>query len=191
MAVALITLGLLAPAGAAAAPAKPGVTNGAAANVAQTTATVTGKVNPNEVATTYFFEYGTTQLYGQRTPDAPAGSGNSSVNVAADLGGLAPATRYHYRLVAFNSRGVTRSGDRTFTTKRQPLGLSLAAAPNPIRAERAQPAVRRRSRARATATAGSSCSRTRSRTRRGSRTSATRTSPTRTGASASRCSRSR
>jgi hypothetical protein len=131
--VALITLGLLAPAGALAAPAKPGVANGAAANVAQTTATVTGKVNPNEAATTYFFEYGPTQLYGSRTGDAPAGNGNSNVNVAADLGGLAPATRYHYRLVAFNSRGVTRSGDRTFTTKRQPLGLSLAAAPNPIR----------------------------------------------------------
>jgi hypothetical protein len=129
----VIMFGLLVPAGAAAAPAKPGVTNGPAANVAQTTATLTGKVNPNEANTTYFFEYGTTQLYGSRTPDAGAGSGNSNVNVAADIGGLAPATRYHYRLVAFNSKGVTRSGDRTFNTQRQPLGLSLTAVPNPVR----------------------------------------------------------
>jgi hypothetical protein len=129
---AVIMFGLLVPAGAAAAPAKPGTTNGPAANVGQSTATLTGKVNPNEAETTYFFEYGTTQLYGARTPDAPAGKGNKSVSVAADIGGLAPATRYHYRLVAFNSKGVTRSGDRTFRTQRQPLGLSLAASPNPV-----------------------------------------------------------
>ena len=129
---AAIMSGLLVPAGAAAAPAKPGVTNGPAANVAQQTATLTGKVNPNEAETTYFFEYGTTQLYGARTADAPAGKGNKAVSVAADIGGLAPATRYHYRLVAFNAKGVTRSGDRTFRTQRQPLGLSLTASPNPV-----------------------------------------------------------
>jgi hypothetical protein len=130
---AMIMVGLLVPAAAAAAPAKPGVTTGPAANVAQTTATLTGKVNPNEADTTYFFEYGTTQLYGTATPQTAAGKGNSAVNVAADIGGLAPATRYHYRLVASNAKGVTRGADRTFTTQRQPLGLSLNAAPNPIR----------------------------------------------------------
>jgi hypothetical protein len=133
MAVALITLGLLAPAGAAAAPAKPGVTTGPAANVAQQTVTLTGKVNPNESETTYYFDFGTTTLYGQRTADAGAGKGNSAVSVAADIGGLAPATKYHYRLVARNGKGHTLGGDRTFTTKRQPLGLSFAASPNPIR----------------------------------------------------------
>jgi hypothetical protein len=130
---AMITLGLLVPAGATAAPARPDVTTGPAANVGQQTATLTGKVNPNEADTTYFFEYGTTQLYGTATPQASAGNGNKVVNVAADIGGLAPATRYHYRLVASNSKGVRRGGDRTFRTQRQPLGLSLTAAPNPVR----------------------------------------------------------
>jgi hypothetical protein len=128
----MFMFGLLVPAGAQAAA--PAVTNGAAANVGQSTATLTGKVDPNGSQTTYFFEYGATRLYGARTPDAPAGNGANNVNVTADIGGLAPATQYHYRLVAFNGANqVRRSGDRTFRTQRQPLGLFLNAAPNPIR----------------------------------------------------------
>jgi hypothetical protein len=133
VAAVMFMFGLLVPAGAVAAPARPDVTTGAAANVSQTTATLTGRVTPNEVDTTYFFEYGTTALYGTSTPQTPVGRGNSAVNVAAGVGGLAPATRYHYRLVAFNNRGVRRGADRTFTTQRQPLGLQLNAAPNPVR----------------------------------------------------------
>jgi hypothetical protein len=123
---------LLAPAAATAAPAKPDVRTGAAANVAQSTATLTGRVNPNERATTYFFEYGTTSLYGARTGDVTTGATNRFAAVAADIAGLAPATRYHYRLVARNGRGLTKGGNRTFRTKRQPLGLTLAATPNPV-----------------------------------------------------------
>jgi hypothetical protein len=123
---------LLAPAAAMAAPAKPGVRTGAAANVGQTTATMTGRVNPNERQTTWFFEYGTTSLYGSRTLDVDAGAGNSFRPVASDIGNLAPFTRYHYRLVARNERGLTKGPDRTFRTQRQPLGLTFAAAPNPV-----------------------------------------------------------
>jgi hypothetical protein len=126
---AAIMIGLLVPAGAAAAPARPDVTTGPAANVGQSTATLTGKVNPNEVDTTYFFEYGTTRVYGTSTPVTPAGKGNANVNVAADIGGLAPATTYHFHIVASNAKGVRNGGDRTFRTQRQPLGLSLAATP--------------------------------------------------------------
>ena len=129
---AAIVLGLLVPAGATAAPAKPTVTTGPAANVGQTTATLTGGVTPNERETTYYFQYGPTGSYGTQTPAGSAGAGDRRVNVAADIGGLAPATTYHYRLVARNSRGETRGPDRTFRTQRQPLGLSLTATPNPV-----------------------------------------------------------
>ena len=133
-AAVLTTLGLLVPMGATAAPAKPGVTTGPAANIGQNSATLTGGVNPNERETTYFFEYGTTRSYGVRVPEPPAsvGAGNSRRAVAAGIGGLAPATTYHYRLVASNARGETRGADRTFRTQRQPLGLTLAASPNPV-----------------------------------------------------------
>src|SRR3954469_14947539 len=87
-AAVLITLGMLVPAGATAAPAKPGVTTGPAANAGQNTATLTGGVNPNERETTYFFEYGTTRSYGTLVPNPPAsaGSGNRRVAVTAGIG---------------------------------------------------------------------------------------------------------
>ena len=128
----LIAAGMLVPAAAAAAPAKPAVTTGGAADVAQSTATLKGSVDPNERATQYYFEYGTTSLYGAKTAATDAGKGARRVAVTAAIGALAPATRYHYRLVASNSRGATKGKDRTFKTKRQPLGLSLAATPNPV-----------------------------------------------------------
>src|SRR5215208_938384 len=99
IATVLIAAGLLVPAGATAAPARPDVTTGPAANVAQSTATLTGSVNPNEAETTYFFEYGTTRTYGARVPDpaASVGKGNRRVAVTADISGLAPATPYPVR----------------------------------------------------------------------------------------------
>ena len=135
IATVLIAAGLLVPAGATAAPARPGVTTGPTANKTQNSVTLTGRVNPNELETTYTFEYGPTRVYGAQAPAPPAGvgKGNSNVAVAVDIGGLSPATTYHYRLVARNARGVVRGADRTFKTQRQPLGLSLAATPNPVR----------------------------------------------------------
>jgi hypothetical protein len=134
IATVLIAAGLLVPAGAAAAPARPDVRTGATANKTQNGVTLTGRVNPNELDTTYTFEYGTTRVYGAQAPAPPAavGKGNSFRTVTADIGGLAPATTYHYRLVARNSKGVRRGADRTFKTRRQPLGLSLTAAQNPV-----------------------------------------------------------
>ena len=135
IATVLIAAGLLVPAGAAAAPARPDVTTGPTANKGQTSVTLTGRVTPNELETTYTFEYGPTRIYGSQAPAPPAavGKGDRAVAVAVDIGGLAPATTYHYRLVARNSKGVRRGADRTFKTQRQPLGLTLGATPNPVR----------------------------------------------------------
>jgi hypothetical protein len=123
---------LWAPATAAAAE-KPVVTTGGAANVATTSVTLNGTVNPKGAETTYFFQYGTTSLYGLSTPPTSAGAGTKGVKIAVPVGELAPFTTYHYRLVAQNSKGITRGAHRTFKTKRQPLGVSLVATPNPVR----------------------------------------------------------
>lgn len=131
MLAAGMALALVAPAGALAA-AKPGVTTGAAASVGQQTVTLTGSVDPNERATNYYFQYGTTTAYGALTPQTAAGAGNAARAVAAAVNALAPATTYHYRLVARNALGTTRGADRTFRTRRQPLGVSLTATPNPV-----------------------------------------------------------
>ena len=122
---------LWAPATAAAAE-KPVVRTGAAANIQPTTVVLNGSVNPKGAETTYFFQYGTTRLFGLTTPPTSAGAGNARVRVAVAVGELAPFTTYHYRLVAQNAKGMTIGERRTFKTKRQPLGVSLAATPNPV-----------------------------------------------------------
>src|SRR3954447_26612894 len=111
--------------------AKPAATTGGAANVTFSSARVNGSVDPNGSPTRYYFQYGTTKAYGTQTAPTPVGSGQSPVRVSVDLSGLAPATRYHYRIVA-QGAGTALGGDRTFTTRKQPLGVSLAASPNPI-----------------------------------------------------------
>jgi hypothetical protein len=128
---AALTAAITIAAPAAAAVTKPTVSTGGAAKVTQTSATLTGKVNPNGAQTSYFFQYGTSRIYGSTTGPTDAGSGTHAKAAAADLTGLTPFTKYHYRIVARNSKGTTFGGDRTFTTKKQPLGFGLAAGPNP------------------------------------------------------------
>jgi hypothetical protein len=123
-----LTLGLPTAAQAATAP---GVTTGGAANVAQQTARLTGAVDPNGDATTYQFQYGATNAYGSVSPEQTV-SGDGKKTITADIGGLAPATIYHYRLIARNAKGVSKGGDRSFKTKAQPLGVTFAATPNPV-----------------------------------------------------------
>jgi hypothetical protein len=134
-ALAVMAGALLVPAGAYAAA--PAATTGAATAVTQTTATLHGSVDPNGTATSYLFQYGTTKLYGTTTPTGSAGGGAKAVKRSAAISGLAPATTYHYRIVALRGTSVFAGKDRTFKTQRQPLGVSLAATPNPIHTGRA------------------------------------------------------
>jgi hypothetical protein len=82
----------------------PSVTADAATEVASTTATLHGTVNPNAVPTTYTFYYG---LSAGDTPwdtgFASAGSGTSPVAVSADLTGLKPDTTYYVFLFAHDT----------------------------------------------------------------------------------------
>ncbi|MDX6730945.1 MAG: hypothetical protein QOC54_893 [Baekduia sp.] len=123
-------LALALPVAAQAATAPAAVTGGAA-NVAQQTARLTGAVNPNGDATTFQFQYGATSAYGSVTPEQTL-SGTAKKTVTADIGGLAPATVYHYRLIARNGKGLTKGADRAFKTQAQPLGVTFAATPNPV-----------------------------------------------------------
>ncbi len=129
---ALLALSLALPALALGASTKPTVTTGGVAKVTPSTASLLAKVNPNGAATTYLFQYGTSTLYGGMTTAAAAGGGAKAINVVADVVAFAPATTYHYRIVASNSHGTVKGADRTFKTRPQPLGLSLTATPNPV-----------------------------------------------------------
>jgi Glycine rich protein/Divergent InlB B-repeat domain len=94
----------------------PTATTGVATGVGTTTASLAGTVNPSSAPTTYHFEYGPTTLYGSATAETAAGSDAADHAAGATLVGLAPATGYHYRLVATNAGGVTNGSDATFTT---------------------------------------------------------------------------
>lgn len=127
-----LTLALALPALAQAQSTKPTVSTGAVADLAAQSATLLGRVNAKGARTTYYFQYGPTKAYGALTPNGTAGANAGTINVTAALGGLASFTPYHYRLVAKNRNGTTRGADRTFKTTRLPLGLALAATPNPV-----------------------------------------------------------
>ena len=127
-AIALLTglVLLSAGAGAAAVAAAPTAITGPVSEVRATTATATGTVNPNGLATSWYFEYGTTTAYGSRTPTRGAGSGTQNVPVTEALTGLTPGTTYHYRLVATNADGTSRGADGVFTTLSTPAAVTGA-----------------------------------------------------------------
>jgi uncharacterized repeat protein (TIGR02543 family) len=96
-------------------PDTPSVSTGPVDQSGSTAATLNGSVNPEGLATTYHFEYGTNTAYGTSTAATSAGSGNAPVPVSAPISGLTAGTTYHFRLVATNSAGTTKAPDATFT----------------------------------------------------------------------------
>jgi hypothetical protein len=84
--------------------------------VGTTSARLRGKLRPNSQATHYHFEFGPTLDYGTTTPTTYAGSGYDLLTMTAAVQGLAPGTKYHFRLVASNDAGTTEGPDRTFAT---------------------------------------------------------------------------
>ncbi len=117
-------LGSLSPALAA---TPPKAVTGAATAVTQSGAKLNGTVDPNGTATSYHFNYGLTANYGSQTPNSTSGTGTKPVNVSRTLTGLAPATTYHYRLVAANGNGTSNGLDQTFKTNGQPPAPSRLA----------------------------------------------------------------
>jgi phosphodiesterase/alkaline phosphatase D-like protein len=106
----------------------PAVTTGTATSVSFASASLTGSVNPEGVPTTYYFQYGATLAYGAKTAVESAASGTAPQAVTAPITGLAPATTYHYRLVAASAGGTVVGADATLTTTKTPAPLVATAA---------------------------------------------------------------
>jgi len=122
----------LALAGPAAAAGPPAALTGAAREVGYASAVLTGTINPQAAGTSYYFQYGVTRAYGSQSVIGDAGSGTAAVSVRVAVGGLAPITLYHYRLVAVNANGTTLGSDRVLATQKVPLSLAILASPNPV-----------------------------------------------------------
>ena len=104
----------------------PQATTGPATSVGQEAATLTGKLDPMNASTTYWFQYGPSAAYGAGAPAGNAGSGTSEVPESVGVSGLVPATTYHFRLVASNAGGTAYGVDQTFTTAPAPEGGSTS-----------------------------------------------------------------
>jgi len=104
--------------------AAPQVVTGGATNVTPSSATLNGTVDPSGRATTWFFEYGTTTGYGNKTAAKDAGSGTGAVNVSAGISGLTAGRTYHYRLRATSDAGTSHGSDQTFIATSAPTATT-------------------------------------------------------------------
>ena len=96
----------------------PRITSEPTTGIGHEEATIHTKINPDEIATTYHFEYGETTSYGTEVPagGADIGSGGEPVAEAATLSKLKLGATYHFRVVASNEAGMTTGPDEKFTT---------------------------------------------------------------------------
>lgn len=98
-----------------------------AADIRETTATLKGFADDNDVATTVSFDYGTTCSYPSSIAASPASlaAGTGNKGVTADLTGLTCNTSYYFRTRATSTGGTTTGNDAMFTTE-------ACASPMPI-----------------------------------------------------------
>lgn len=88
-----------------------------ATNVLAETAAVRSSVNPEGRPTTFHFEYGLSNSYGQSTTESgPVGSDFSFHGAFTELNDLQPGSTYHFRIVASNSAGTIDGPDQTLVT---------------------------------------------------------------------------
>jgi hypothetical protein len=103
----------------------PGIRDESTSNVASSSATLDASIDPHGRPTYYYFQYGTSTVYGTDVPTPPGaalGFGENEVEISQHLQGLSADTTYHYRVVALSELmpgepeafyGV----DQTFTTQ--------------------------------------------------------------------------
>jgi hypothetical protein len=97
-------------------------TTGPATSITETTALLTGTINPQGWQTTYTFQYGTTTSYGSTWPTTPItlGALNTPQTINTLIENLQPSTTYHYRLTATNQQTTQYGPDQTLTTPSYP-----------------------------------------------------------------------
>ena len=119
--------------GGGAPPPRPSATTTDAVPIAIDNAVINGDVNPNGLATTAWFEYGTDALLMQsgKTVDQAIGTGTTPVPIDQPITNLVQGTTYYYRVAAQNSAGTSRGTISSFSAALLPPTVSTSAA-NPV-----------------------------------------------------------
>ncbi len=89
-------------------------------------AKLNARLDPDNAASEFKFEYGVTQSYGLDTPWQSAGSGKGLVTVGSAISGLPEGKAFQYRVVTKNAGGQTTGQNKSFRTASPPeiLGVS-------------------------------------------------------------------
>jgi hypothetical protein len=130
--LAAVCVCCLAP-GVAMAAEAPMILSESPLTVEGAAATLQAEINPGGAETTYRFEYGTSEAYGQSSESGVIEAGSEPKTVNVKITGLEPGTTYHYRVVATNeqtSAGGTPGHDKTFTTLAAPSSEPVQVCPN-------------------------------------------------------------
>ena len=96
-------------------PSPPSVTS-QQAFPGKTEAELRAVVDPGNALLSYYFEWGATASYGQKTHVAKVAGEESDIEVELPVRGLSPETEYHFRVVIENSQGTATGPDQTFVT---------------------------------------------------------------------------
>jgi hypothetical protein len=96
----------------------PRITSEPTTGIGHETATINARVNPDELASEYHFEYGESTSYGTEVPlgGGKLPAGETPQPITAALSKLKLGVTYHFRVVAKNEAGTTTGPDQTFTT---------------------------------------------------------------------------
>jgi hypothetical protein len=115
-------------------PVAPAVATGDPIAISTGGAVVSATIDPGGALTTFRVEYGPAGGgYTGAVDGGSAGAGTLGSGFQATIGGLAPGSAYHYRVVASNAAGAGEGADRTFTTTALPAATATPTPPPPAK----------------------------------------------------------
>lgn len=97
-------------------PPLPAAATNGVDQITSNSARISGTVNANGTASSWWIEYGTTTAYGATTAPQPIATLNDDTDVNGALTGLAAGTVYHARIVVSSTAGTDPGDDVAFTT---------------------------------------------------------------------------
>jgi len=107
---------------------QPTITTLDADNISFQSATLLGTIRTNGNDLSYYFEYGTTEKFGNKTEKVNVSASNNEIPVAASVEKLTPETTYYFRLVAIVNQSETINGQtKSFETSKHKPNIEISA----------------------------------------------------------------